>query len=210
MEDVAYKSHWNNKYQSTQDESLGWYEDNPEVTMRLVSKCNLSKNASILNVGAGTTMLIDSLLEEGYTNVIANDLSDIALEKLQQRILEKFSHNLNIIEDDLTQSLKLNELQNVDLWIDRAVLHFFLNEESQNNYFNLIKQIVAKGGYVLIAVFALDGASKCCELDLKRYNTKMLHDKLGERFQLVESFNYTYINPLGDDRPYIYTLFKKQ
>lgn len=209
-EDYNYTKHWNEKYKSTNDEDLGWYEDSPEMTMKLVSKCKLSEAAKILNVGAGTTTLIDTLIEEGYNNIIANDLSKVALEKLDERIVNTYGYNLKCITDDLTNPTRLNKLTNVDLWIDRAVLHFFLEQEEQQAYFDLVKQTVAKNGFVLIAVFALDGAPKCCNLELKRYNVEMLQEQLGEAFQLVDAFNHTFVNPRGGERPYIYTLFERK
>jgi len=202
------KSHWNQAY-NKEDSELGWFEENPIPTIQLIETCQLEKNAKILNVGAGTTNLIESLLDAGYTQVLANDLSDLALQKLKTRIKQSHNYDLQTITDDLTHSLELQHFKNIDLWIDRAVLHFFLKEEEQTAYFNLIKNIVAKGGYVLIAVFALDGAEKCCGLDLKRYNVEMLQNKLGDQFKLIDSFNHTFINPFGGERPYIYSLFKR-
>ena len=203
------KEHWNAAY-NLEDEQLGWFEANPMQTMELVNACDLQKDATILNVGAGTTTLIDTLLEEGYTNMIANDLSDLALDKLKQRIKKSHNYNLTCIKDDLTNPQKINRLQNIDLWIDRAVLHFFLTETEQNAYFNLIQKTVSKNGYVIIAVFSLEGAQKCCGLDLKRYNLEMLQNNLGNHFKLIKSFNHTFINPFGGERPYIYTLFQRQ
>jgi len=203
------KEHWDAAY-NVEDEQLGWFEANPMQTMELVIACDLQKDATILNAGAGTTTLIDTLLEEGYTNIIANDLSDLALDKLKQRIKKSHNYNLTCIKDDLTNPQKINKLQNIDLWIDRAVLHFFLTETEQNAYFNLIQKIVSKNGYVIIAVFSLEGAQKCCGLDLKRYNLEMLQNNLGTHFKLIKSFNHTFINPFGGERPYIYTLFQRQ
>ncbi|MCX7548502.1 methyltransferase domain-containing protein [Xanthomarina sp. F1114] len=202
------KSHWNKAYDK-EDNQLGWFEENPAPTMQLIEACKLEKDAKILNVGVGTTNLIDTLLDEGYTNLIANDLSDFALQKLKNRIKQSHNYQLTTITDDLTNPTELQNLENVNLWIDRAVLHFFLKEEEQTAYFNLIKKIVNKGGFVLIAVFSLDGAEKCCGLDLKRYNLDMLKDALGTDFKLIDSFNHTFINPFGGERPYIYTLFQK-
>ncbi|MEO8934250.1 MAG: class I SAM-dependent methyltransferase [Xanthomarina sp.] len=203
------KSHWNAAY-NKEDNLLGWFEENPLPTMQLIEKCKLEKYAKILNVGVGTTSLIESLLDAGYNNIIANDLSDLALQKLQDRVQKSHKYHLKTLVDDLTNPSELQNLKNVDLWIDRAVLHFFLKEEEQTAYFNLIKNIVAKNGYVLIAVFALDGAEKCCGLDLKRYNLEMLQNKLGDQFKLIDSFNHTFINPFGGERPYVYTLFQKK
>jgi hypothetical protein len=38
----------------------------------------------------------------------------------------------------------------------------------------------------------------------------MLQQGLGKPFKLIHSFNSIHINPYGDQRPYIYTLFQKQ
>lgn len=207
---MNYKEHWNSVYDSKTDEQLGWYEVVPEKTMQLIEDCNLKSNATILNVGAGTTILIDELLKKGFTNIIANDLSESALKNLKHRIKSDFNYNLECIVDDLTQPTSLQKLSHIDLWIDRAVLHFFLKEEEQQAYFELIKKVVAKNGFVLIAVFALDGAEKCSGLPLQRYDVNMLQQKLGDNFKLIDSFNYTFINPFGGERPYVYTLFLRQ
>lgn len=207
---IDYSKHWEEVYQTKEDEQLGWFEDFPETTLQLIEKCHLKPDATILNVGAGTTRLIDALIERGFTNIIANDLSKAALQKLEQRILKKYDFKLNCITDDLTKPQALLKLQNIDLWIDRAVLHFFLLEEEQKAYFNVIKKTVRKGGYVLIAVFSLEGAEKCSGLYLQRYNAEMIQALLGSEFKLVEVFDHIYINPSGSERPYIYTLFKRQ
>lgn len=205
-----YTNHWNTVYQTNEDTQLGWFEEYPETTLRLIDKCKLDSDATIFNVGAGTSTLIDALLDRGFTNIIASDLSKIALQKLKNRILKKYDYKLNCIVADLTNPMQLNQPQNVDLWIDRAVLHFFLKEEEQLAYFNLLKAIVSKNGYVIIAVFALDGAEKCSGLPLQRYNTEMLQTHLGSEFRLIEAFNHIYINPSGDERPYIYTFFQRK
>ena len=210
MEDsFNIKEHWDTAY-NKEDDQLGWFESNPKKTMQLIAKTDLAKDALILNVGAGTTTLMEALLNAGYTNIIANDLSDVALQKLKERIKKSNNFDLNCIVDDLTNPKELSHLKKVDLWIDRAVLHFFLKGEDQDAYFNLIHKIISKNGYVLMAVFAENGAKKCSGLPLKLYSVEKLQDKLGSNFKLIESFNYTFINPSGGERPYIYTLFQKQ
>lgn len=205
-----YTKHWEEVYQTKEGEQLGWFEDFPETTLQLIEKCHLNPDATILNVGAGTSTLIDALLERGFTNIIANDLSKAALQKLELRILKNYDFRLNCLVDDLTKPKALLQLQNIDLWIDRAVLHFFLLDEEQKAYFNIIKKVVSKKGYVLIAVFSLEGAEKCSGLPLQRYNAEMIQDHLGSEFKLVEAFDHIYINPSGSERPYIYTLFQRQ
>ena len=206
---INYKEHWNTAYTKNTTEKLGWYEESSKQTINLIIDTNLSKEAKILNVGVGSSLLIDELVAKGYKNLIANDLSEKALEDVKNRLGEK-ANTVEFIIDDIINPSILHKLSEIDMWNDRAVLHFFLKEEEQNAYFMLLKKLVKINGYVIIAVFALEGAEKCCGLQLKRYNTAMLQEKLGEDFSLKQSFNYTFMNPYGGERPYVYALFKRE
>lgn len=202
------KLHWNKTYERAEIEKLGWYEETPEPSLRLIDKCNLDKNALILNVGAGATRLVDELLDEGYENIIVNDLSATALDKLKLRLSER-ENKIHWVVDDLTQPTVLCNLEPIDLWHDRAVLHFFYSEKEQDTYFNLLRKLVKKKGFVIIATFNLEGATKCSGLPVFRYDKKMLQEKLGGDFELIEAFDYCYTMPKGETRKYIYTLFKR-
>jgi SAM-dependent methyltransferase len=192
-----------------QVEKLGWFEENPVPTLKLIASCNLNKNSSILNVGAGATRLVDELLELGYANIIANDLSGEALEKLKSRLGDPLINQVKWIVDDLTKPRELLSLEPVDLWHDRAVLHFFTDDQEQASYFKLLKQLVKPGAYAIIAAFNLNGAPTCSGLPVFRYNQQMLKERLGPEFILQEAFDYNYIMPSGDERAYVYTLFKR-
>jgi len=205
---INYKEHWNTAYLINKRENLGWYEEKSLPTLSLIKETRLPKNATILNVGSGSSILVDNLLEQGFSNIIANDLSDESLKLLKNKYQK--NNKIKFIVDDLLNPSKLNELQNIDLWNDRAVLHFFLEKEQIISYFKLLKKVVKPEGFVIISVFAKNGAEKCCGLPLKRYNVKMLENELGNDFVLKKSFNYTFINPSGNQRPYIYALFQRK
>ena len=199
-------SHWDKAYSNKPEEKLGWFETELSPTLKLIDKTTLDKSTRILNAGAGNTRLIDQLIEDGFTNIIATDLSKVDLDNLATRVGKK---NVECIVDDLTNPTTLNFISPVDLWIDRAVLHFFTDEKDQKNYFDLINQKVTKGGFVILAEFNLGGAKKCSGLDVVRYDKETLSKKLGDNFKLLDSFDYNYTMPSGDKRPYVYTLFKK-
>lgn len=204
------KAHWDRVYQKTASEKLGWYEARSEPSLQLIEKCNLNKDAFILNVGAGATTLVDALLESGFRNIIANDISNPALEEIRLRLDPAESKKIRWIIDDLTCPNELQSLEKIDLWHDRAVLHFFHDSASQEAYFNLLRKLVRNEGHVIIAAFNLDGAPKCSGLPVFRYETKMLQERLGEEFDLKEAFDYTYTMPSGDTREYVYTLFQRK
>jgi len=204
------KEHWENVYDHKAVEKLGWYESSPGPSLRLIEECKLPKNAKILNVGAGATTLVDELLQLGYRNIIANDISKKALKELQARLGAERSALVRWLVDDLTDPLELNELEQIDLWHDRAVLHFFTEPDSQDAYFNLLLKLVRPGGYVIIAAFNLKGATQCSGLPVRRYDAGMLQQKLGGEFTLLDSFDHTYTQPSGDTREYVYALFRRR
>ena len=204
------KEHWNKLYSSNDTRELGWYEETPEPSITLLSKCNISKDAAILDVGAGATTLIDFFIDSGYTNITVADISEAALEKLKARLGAERSLLVKWIADDLTQPKYISKLKDIALWHDRAVLHFLVEERWRQTYFSTLKKVVQKGGYVIIAAFSIGGAKKCSGLDVVNYDCNMLSEKLGNEFELIEAFDYIYHMPSGNTRPFIYTLFQKK
>ena len=204
------KEHWDKVYSSNDTRELGWYEETPESSIQLLTKCNLDKDAAILDVGSGATTLIDYLVDNGHTNITAADISEAALEKSKGRLGEEKSSLVNWIVDDLTQSKCFSQLTDIALWHDRAVLHFLVEESQQQTYFSTLKKVVQKGGYVIIAAFAIGGAKKCSGLNVVNYDQSMLSERLGDDFELIEAFDYLYHMPSGDTRPYVYTLFQRK
>ncbi len=203
---INLEQHWNNVYTKSSQEKLGWFETDLFPTLQLIDKTHLPKSARIAIIGAGSTTLVDELVAQNYTRIIATDISHVALKHLKNRL---GNQKVKFITDDLTKPSILTTIAPVDLWVDRAVLHFFTKEKDQNTYFNLLQRKLKKGSYALFAQFSLAGASKCSGLPVHRYSKKKMADKLGNGFELIESFNYTYTMPSGDTRPYVYALFKK-
>ena len=207
MANLDLKSHWDKTYSRNAVDTLGWYEEHPQPSLDLIQKCNLKPDARILNIGAGASILIDKLIDLNYQNILVNDICSVALDKLKQR-LETKSNTIIPILDDVTKSNYLTDIEPVNLWHDRAVLHFFNTDSEQDAYFNLLKKLVKKGGYVIIASFNLQGADKCSGLPIFKYNTQMLTEKLGSDFTLIDDFDYVYTMPSGNTRNYVYTLFR--
>jgi ubiquinone/menaquinone biosynthesis C-methylase UbiE len=208
--DNLMKEHWNKIYSSRDVDKLSWYEEIPEPSLRLLSKCHINKDEFILDVGAGASTLIDYLLNQGFNNIIATDISEIALNKLKERLGTEKASKVKWIVDDITQPIYIQNLRDISIWHDRAVLHFLLKENQQQVYLSTLRKVIKKGGYVIIAAFSLEGAKKCSGLDVRNYDQNMLAKFLGEDFRLLEYFDYIYHIPSGEARPYIYTLFQKK
>jgi len=206
---IENKVHWDNVYSKSELSKLGWYEENPKLSLDLIRNCNLPKNAAILDVGSGTSTLIQNLIGESYSNIIATDISEVALDRAKNLLKPNETESVRWIVDDITNPKNINQLDSIDLWHDRTVLHFLIEEDQQRGYLETLKKLVRKGGFVIIAVFSLEGAKKCSGLDVKNYDHNIIDEYLGEDFKLIKYFPYLYQMPSGDLRPYVYTLFQR-
>lgn len=205
----AMKNHWDKVYDSAEITRLGWYEKDAKQSYDLIEKCSLDKDATILDVGAGATTLTGKLLSAGYNNIILTDISGNALEMLASGLSDAEKRHVKFIVDDITSPRNFPQGMQVDLWHDRTVLHFLTEEKQRKGYINTLKSVVKPGGYVIIAVFSLEGAKKCSGLDVKNYDEKMIGEYLGMEFKMIDHFNHIYIQPSGNERPFVYTLFRR-
>lgn len=202
------REHWNNAYLNKSVSELGWYEEMPEPSLELVNKTEIDKNASVFIAGAGASTLIDHMIGDDWTNITVCDISNIALDLLNKRLGEN-GKAVNSIHDDLLEPRVIVREEPFDLWIDRAVFHFFTRSEERESYLHLLNKMLKVGGQVLIATFAPGTAPKCSGLDVQHHNAESLQEFLGADYQLIESFESLYTQPSGNTRDYVYSLFKR-
>ena len=167
--------------------------------MDLISSCDGKR---IIDVGSGATTLVDTLLSNDY-EVTVLDVSSEAIRILSKR----HGNNMNYVQGDLTKEL---ELKQYDIWHDRAVLHFLLDEEQKRAYVKNLESCISSGGYAIIETFAIDGAQMCCGLQLCTYDEAKLRSLLGEGWKLIHSLRHIHINPFGGERPYVSAIFQRK
>lgn len=198
-------SHWNSTFASKADAELGWYESDLMPTFQMLEAQSLQSRRVFL-AGAGTTTLIEPLLERGAL-LHLNDLSSVALDQVRHRI--GFRAETCVFEVADLGAVFQGEQGQFDLWIDRAVLHFLTESAQIAAYFDRLRRQLKVGGHVLLAEFTHGGALKCNGLCVKHWNVAEMSVALGAGFRLVQSFDHTFFNPKGDPRPYVYALFEK-
>jgi len=198
--------HWDTIFSDTEDSKLGWYEKKSTQTLNLLNQIPSLEGSTAFLPGAGTSVLIEELLSKSM-KLVLNDISVEALNLVKQRLGNQ-SEEITWVCQDIAQPFQ-DSLPDVDLWIDRAVLHFLTDKKDINGYFNNLKSLVKTGGYALFAEFSKSGARKCAGLKLHRYSVEEISEYLGPSFKIIEQFDHTYINPYGDPRPYIYVLYQK-
>ena len=59
---INYKDHWENVYQSKNENQVSWYQKTPLKSIDLINSLNLARESRIIDVGAGESRLVDNLL----------------------------------------------------------------------------------------------------------------------------------------------------
>ena len=200
---ASHSEHWDAVFSTGDDQQLGWYEHDVSQTLKFFKHLKLNADSQLFLAGAGTSNLVDELLKTG-SHLILNDISSLALAQLKSRIGDG---NYQMLQHDM--GMPLQQVQSVDLWVDRAVLHFLLDEPAIVQYFDNLKASVKSGGYVLLAEFSKAGVEECAGLPVHRYSVAEMQIRLGTAFTLIESEDYVFISPQGQERLYVYALFQR-
>lgn len=206
---MEVRQHWDNVYARGPVDQTGWYEANPAVSLELINNCKAAPESPILDIGSGASTLVLALVGAGYQHVIAADISRVALDALRHSLGPRAEH-VTFVCDDATRPSALLDVGQVGVWHDRALFHFLTEPADRTTYMELLRKLLRPGGYAIIAAFATDGAEYCSGLPVQRYDEPMLAEALGAGFTLVESRRFTYTQPSGGLRPYVYARFQRR
>jgi len=200
------KQHWEQVYSTKASDSVSWFQEHAELSLRLIHNTGLSKDAAIIDVGGGASTLMDDLVAEGYTDLTVLDLSSSAISVAKQR-LGKHAEAVDWMVGDIT--LAEFPVHRFDIWHDRAVFHFLTNPNDRHAYVERVMRAVRPGGHVIIATFAEDGPEQCSGLPVIRYRPESLHAEFGDAFLLVEHKKEVHHTPSGSNQQFVYCYCRK-
>lgn len=195
------KAHWQGIYETKGPEQLSWFQAEARLSRQLIERFAPDRDTPILDVGAGTSSLVDGLLGAGYRRLTVLDLSPAALAIARSR-LGPAGDTVDWREADvLTTSLTG---AGFGVWHDRAVFHFLTDLADREQYIAQVRRAVKPDGFVLVATFAEDGPTRCSGLETRRYSADALHSEFGAAFELVASQREHHVTPSGSAQAFTY------
>ncbi len=201
------QQHWEKVWSRDNPREVGWYQESPGVSLSLVEKTGIRFDARILDVGAGASTLVDGLLDRGFENIEVLDLTDSAFDHSRSRLGPR-SERVRWTNEDVTT---FRAAEPIDLWHDRAVLHFLTEKNDRELYVQSLTESLAPAGHVIIATFALDGPRKCSGLKVVRYGPpREITGLLGGSYQLLEIVHETHLTPGDIKQRFSYFRFQRQ
>ncbi|MCS3731397.1 class I SAM-dependent methyltransferase [Bradyrhizobium betae] len=199
-------SHWNNVYATKGEAEVSWFQDSPTISIEMIRAANPDHGAAVIDIGGGTSRLVDSLLQAGYRNVAVLDLSANALDAARKRI----GPTASLVDWIVADATTWRPARTYDVWHDRAAFHFLIDPCDRAAYVDRLRSAVAPGGQVIIATFAPDGPEKCSGLPVQRHDSASLAAELGPEFEPVETRSETHHTPWDSTQAFQFSRFRRR
>lgn len=206
MDPLHAQEHWDRMYSSGQELELSWFEEVPAVSLVLLLTPQLNTHAPVLDLGGGTSRLVDAFLDRGFTQPAVLDISAAALEKSKRRLAGRASQVRWIVADVTMWEPD----RQYSAWHDRAVFHFLTTQEQRLAYRSALDRAVAPGGIVVIGTFALDGPERCSGLPVQRYSPESLAAELGPAFGCTSVRCVDHATPAGKVQRFQFSRFERK
>jgi SAM-dependent methyltransferase len=195
------ETHWETVFSTKAPDTVSWYRPHLEVSLDLIERRTPGRSASIIDVGAGESTLVDDLLGRGYQQLTVLDVSTTAIEATKQR-LGRSADFVHWMLGDITQ-ISLPP-RSYDVWHDRAVFHFLTDLTQHETYVRSVLNAVRPGGHVIVSTFGPEGPTKCSGLEVMRYDAEALHREFGGRFRIEEHAKELHRTPWGATQQFVY------
>lgn len=197
------KSHWETVYETKSPQEVSWTQEIPQISLDFIQSFQLNKDARIIDIGGGDSLLVDHLLDLGFTNLSVLDISAYAIERAKVRLGERASLVQWIVSD-------INEFEpeiTYDLWHDRAAFHFLTAPSDINRYASVVGNHTRN---LVIGTFSKDGPLKCSGLEITQYDEVSLGDLFrAEGFECIETKREDHQTPFGTSQNFVFASFRK-
>lgn len=199
------EAHWNRVYGTKQSAEVSWYQPFPDRSLRMIGDTGVGRHDALIDVGGGASLLTDRLLDAGYSDLTVLDVAASAFEHCRSRLGDA-AGRVEWIVADVT---RFEPRRRYNLWHDRAVLHFLVDEAERQRYLDALRAALVAGGHLVIATFGPQGPERCSGLAVRRYDPEGLESLLGRDFALRAAELEDHVTPSGVTQQFLYTRWQR-
>ena len=203
---VDLKAHWDNVWQTKPTESTSWYQSTSAWSLEFINRVKLDKSAPVVDIGSGASKLIDAFIDLGFSDITALDISASAFTQSKQR-LGLAANRVFFIEADV---LRWQPKRRYQLWHDRAVFHFLIQQNDVDNYVRTLATSLGTGAVFICGSFSSLGPDKCSGLPVQKYDASLMAVTFGHWFELIASEVETHITPAGAEQHFLWSVFRRK
>ena len=196
---------WEGVHDGKEADGVSWWQSVPALSLGLVDDTGVARDRPVIDVGAGWSTLVDHLVERGYTDLTAVDLSATALATVRRRLGAAGAG----VRLEVADVLDLDLGRRFALWHDRAVFHFLVEDGERDDYRAALERHLEPDGWLVVATFGPDGPTTCSGLPIVRYT----HEELAAQFpgfELVGSSGEDHVTPWGAPQQFTAVLLRRR
>jgi SAM-dependent methyltransferase len=197
-------AHWNTVYDTKGEDGVSWYQAVPTMTRELLAVTGAGRDAAVIDLGGGASVVVDHLIADGFTDVTVLDVSRVALDRTQAR-LGADADRVHWLHRDIFDWMPERRY---DVWHDRAVFHFLTEADERRAYAETLRAGLAPGGVAIIATFDADGPAQCSGLPVVRYAPAGLAAEFAPDLALVTSRREEHVTPAGFIQPFAWVVLR--
>lgn len=203
MEDVG--RHWEELHATKADDEVSWFRAEPASSLRLLEAW-APTHAGLVDVGAGSSPLVDRLLDAGWHDLTVLDVAATALAKVRERL----SGDAGAVTYTCADVRSWRPGRTFAAWHDRAVFHFLVDPVERSRYVEAAADATVPAGVVVLATFAADGPTQCSGLPTSRYDADELATCFDAAFDLVHAEREEHLTPFGSVQPFTWVVLRRR
>ena len=101
--DMDRVTHWDRVYTDKRDMELSWFQTQSALSLEVIDRLALPKDAAIIDVGGGgPSALAGELLDRGFTDISVLDVSAVGLHRCRERLGDR-ADVVHWLERDVTR-----------------------------------------------------------------------------------------------------------
>lgn len=197
--------HWDRVWRERDRARVSWYQPRPGLSLQLIETAELPEGSRVLDVGGGTSSLVERLLDAGYRPGVL-DVSEEALARARARLGARATR-VEWFRADVT---RWNPPHDWDLWHDRATLHFLTDERDRQAYRATLLRALPPGGCAVLAEFGPQGPTTCSGLPVHRWSAEALEAFLGPELAIEERSAEEHVTPSGATQRFVVCRFRRR
>lgn len=204
MEKFDKKAHWEHIYSTKALNEVSWYQPKPMESLMFVEEFGLQKDSKIIDIGGGDSLLVDHLLDRGFTHITVLDISAAAIERAKARLGEKAAR-VNWIVADAAQ---FRPQERYDFWHDRAAFHFLTEQADVDQYLTAVKNGLNENGVLVVGTFSESGPTKCSGIQVKQYSEASMTQLLEGQFSKIRCIESQHKTPFETIQNFVFCSFR--
>ena len=194
---------WDETYSQKSPSERSWTEGIPQESLRFIDASGVGTEDAVVDIGGGSSRLVDELKRRRFTDVSVLDVSKVALDEARSRLRDA---HVEWINADVT---RWEPDRAYRLWHDRAVFHFLVETGSQSDYVATATAHVEPGGHLIMGTFSPEGPDTCSGLAVRRWAIEELAELFAAGFDLTRGEYKDHLTPWASVQPFTWVLLTR-